>query len=226
MASVKNTVRDKARALRQQGKAIKEIAAELDVDRNVVSRWVKDIELTEEQKCALEQKYERWRQQVKGSETNRRKAHDKRIAYQEMGRKQAQNGSSLHLMGCMLYWAEGAKNRTSTQLVNIDAQMLLLFRNFLVEEMQVLPSDITMFILCNTEDEAIQTQIGKYWLATLHLPSQCLLTVKYKKDSKVDPSEINNGICTLRIHDVELTMKIFGAIQEYIGIDKPTWLFD
>jgi len=32
------------------------------------------------------------------------------------------------------------------------------------------------------------------------------------------------GTCEIAIHETRLVQQVFGAIQEYTGIDKPEWL--
>jgi transcriptional regulator with XRE-family HTH domain len=51
---VKSVERERARELRrEQGLAIKEIAAALDVSSSSVSRWVRDVKLTAAQEAVL-----------------------------------------------------------------------------------------------------------------------------------------------------------------------------
>ena len=102
-------VRNIARGLRQEGCSVKEIAEELGVSKSTVSGWVRDIMLTQAQVDRLKNKQKQYGAQNKGAQVNRKRAFNKRKLYQEEGRKRALNESTtLHLAGCMLYWAEGS----------------------------------------------------------------------------------------------------------------------
>jgi hypothetical protein len=148
-----------------------------------------------------------------------------REAYQQAGRAKAREMRPLHLTGCMLYWAEGAKSRNSLYFVNSDPNMLLLFMRFLREEMQVKDTEIVMYVHCHTPDEHEVKRIGGYWLNLLNLRSECLKKVFFKQGSKTRHKILTNGVCTLRVYKSEVIQHIYGAIQEYGGFDHPEWLF-
>lgn len=123
---MKNEIRYEARRLRKQGKSVKEIALALKVSRSSVSLWVRDIELTEEQTQVLKDRQRLWGAQNSGAHVNRDKAQQRRAIAQETGRLKAKENNALHLAGCMLYWAEGAKSRNNVNFVNSDPNMSTL----------------------------------------------------------------------------------------------------
>ena len=47
-----------------------------------------------------------------------------RRTYQEEGRRRARQGDPLHQAGCMLYWAEGTKNRNTACVTNSDVHLI------------------------------------------------------------------------------------------------------
>src|SRR5262245_11876478 len=114
----KKELRYEARAMRTDGMAVRDIAKKLGVSKGSVSTWVRDIILTDEQVEALKARQRRYAGQNAGSQTNRKKFMEKRRAYQEIGREKAREGRPLHMAGCMLYWAEGAKTKNSVNFVN------------------------------------------------------------------------------------------------------------
>lgn len=126
-----------ARKLRTQGISVKEIALRLDVRKETASKWVRDIELTELQVDDLAGQIPRYRNGLKGAKVNQEKARKNRETFQQSGREKAREGSLLHLKGCMLYWAEGAKSRHNVYLVNSDPNILYLFIRFLRQELHV-----------------------------------------------------------------------------------------
>src|SRR3954451_2996288 len=105
----KPTAKAEARRLRRElGMPMKRIAREVGVSLSSVSLWVRDIELRPEhrernRRQAYAQRATTW------SDLNRAK----RARYQAEGRARARKGEALHQAGCMLYWAEGSKDRNS-----------------------------------------------------------------------------------------------------------------
>ncbi len=225
MASTDVVKKEKAREMRRAGHAIIEIVEATGVDRNVIRKWIKDIELTDAHKAALIARNPRWLAGFEGGQANRLKGQIQRKAAQEKGREAARQGDPLHRKGCILYWAEGAKHESSIHLINTDPDMLIFFMRFLRESLHVPDEWVSLYIHCNTEDVQEHERMKRYWLHTLHLPLSCFRKVLLKPKSKHIHTAQDNGICTIQVHKTNLVMHIFGAIQEYTGIDNPTWLF-
>jgi hypothetical protein len=215
--------RKQARELRLKGWAIHEIAKELKIPKDTIIKWVLDIELTEEHKEALKQQNPRWEAQQKGGEVNRIKAFERRMTAQAIGRQKAKDDSELHLMACILYWAEGAKDRTNLNFINTDVNMLRLFIRFLREEMNVENSLIRLKIWHHTSDETEVARIHQYWLDSLDLPFDTHIKSYLKIGTDSRKKRYENGICAIEVSRVEVLQHIYGAIQEYIGFEQPKW---
>ena len=125
----------------------------------------------------------------------------------------------------MLYWAEGAKKRNVTYFVNSDPNMMLVFKRFLREEMDVDDENCRIHIHCHTHDSREIQRIERYWLDLLQLPDSCLRKTQIKQGSNSRKNILENGVCGLAVYSTELTHRIYGAIQEYGGFDNPDWLF-
>jgi len=217
--------RERARKLREQGWSIGDIADMLNTHKDVIIEWCRDIELTSDQIHHLARQSSKWEAQNKGAQTNKRKALKKRIHYQEQGRIAAQTGSRLHLMGCMLYWAEGGKRRNEVHFVNSDPHMMTLFMRFLREELQLEDEAIRLQIHCHTQDEIEIERIKLYWLDLLNLPDLCLTKIQFKKGTSSRKNRLVNGICAIRVFKTEVVHHIYGAIQQYVGFENEDWLF-
>src|SRR5919206_966451 len=118
---VKTFERDMARKLRSEGLSVREIERRVGVSRSTASLWVRDIELTPEQRAALGTR-------PRGVRTDFRR---RREQYQAEGRAAARRGEALHAIGCMLFWAEGSKSVNVAQISNSDAALLRLAATFL-----------------------------------------------------------------------------------------------
>jgi transposase-like protein len=213
--------------LRRAGHSVKEICRMLGVAKSSVSVWVRDIELTEEQRLALKKHYPGYPGQHAGSQAVAAKYRELRRQYQEEGRAKAREGDPLHLAGCMLYWGEGAKNRNSLKFATSDADMLSFYINFLRKSLRVEDSRIVIRIICYLGNSITKEQIENYWLELLQLPrnrlSKTIVNLQ-PTSSQQKGRKLLYGTCEVATHDTPLVQHVLGAIQEYIGIEKPEWL--
>ena len=220
--------RDEARRLRrEQGLSIKEIAQQLHVSKSSVSQWVRDIQLTNEQLRTLEYRHHHHANQRNGSRAVAEKYRELRRKYQEEGRIKARERDPLHVAGCMLFWAEGKKNRNALSLVNSDPDMLVFFMRFLCECLHVADDDVVIHINCYTDNGLSIVDIEKYWLSLLRLPSTSLRKSVVNQppiSSSQRGRKLPYGVCAISVYKTRLVQHVYGAIQEYIGIDKPEWL--
>ncbi|MBZ0306477.1 MAG: hypothetical protein K8I82_10455 [Anaerolineae bacterium] len=220
--------REEARRLRrEEGLPITDICQRLGVAKSSVSLWVRDIELTPAQQEELHRQHYAYRAQLRGGATNSRKFRELRRQYQAEGRAKARERDPLHIAGCMLYWGEGEKKRNCFGLANSDPDMMVFFLKFLHESMQVEDHSIVIQIICYLNNGLTQEEIEGYWLDTLELPRECLrktiVNVK-PRSSQQKGRKLLYGMCNLRVFDTRVVQHVFGAIQEYAGIDKPGWL--
>ena len=222
---VKRMIREQAVQLRLQGVSVRDIATQLKVSKGTVSIWVRDVQLTEAQIETLKEKQRHNSGRIKGAQANRERFKTLRIGYQAAGRENAKAGRPLHLAGCMLYWAEGAKSPNNVYFVNSDPNMMRLFMRFLREELSIADELMTICIHCHTQDLEEQQRIEDYWLTVLALTRTSLRRTLFKQGSEKSKRVLQNGICTVRVHRVEYVQHIYGAIQEYAGFDNPAWLF-
>jgi len=212
---------------RLHGKSTTWIAKELNVSISSVSLWTRDIELTEEQSEYLRNSEARQEAQKKGAEANVIKHRRKRIKYQEEGRAKAREGDQLHLAGCMLYWGEGNKSRTEIRLTNSDPDMMIIFMRFLRESLQVNECKIKMALNFYLNNGLSQDEIESYWQDLLNIPAKRMrdsIINNQPSSSKQKGRKLPYGMCMVEVNSVKHKQHIYGAIQEYIGIDKPDWL--
>lgn len=221
----KKEVRQEARAMRLDGMSVRDIAKALGVSKGSVSTWVRDIVLTDAQVEVLKSHQRRYGGQNAGSQTNRKKFQDKRLAFQELGRNKARELRPLHMAGCMLYWAEGAKAKNTVYFVNSDPNMMLFFIRFMREELDVQDTEWAVYIHTHSTSQEEHDRISHYWLDLLRLPQDCLKKIYIKKPGEYRKNMLVNGVCGIAVYRTDLVQHIFGAIQEYAGFDNPAWLF-
>jgi transposase-like protein len=180
LSVVKTQERELARRLRREdGASIKEIARRVGVSVSSVSLWVRDVELTGGQEARLRLNNRMYDGQKRGRAVASANRRAERVAAQEDGRRVARRREPLHIAGCMLYWAEGAKARNQLRFSNSDPEMARFFVEFLQTYFDLSPHDIRL--TCNLFADHVERQreIEKFWLTALELPpvSLCKSTV-------------------------------------------------
>jgi transposase-like protein len=224
--------RARARELRTNGVSIKRIARALGVSPSSVLYWTRDIELTAEQRQlnlrgpAGPQNPERV---ARRAVAWRRSCQRKRLEYQREGRTRAREADSLHMAGCMLYWAEGSKGRNQVHFANSDLNMVRFFCDFLRTSLGVRSEDITLRLNVYTGNGLSLREIEEYWLSALDLPRSALrrhtLNHTPTSSSGKKRNRLPYGVCSIRVlKSTRLVQHIFGATQEYAGFDEPRWL--
>lgn len=134
----------------------------------------------------------------------------------------------MHVAGCMLYWAEGSKERNCLQFVNSDPAMARFFVTFLRDYYGV--RDEAVRVSCNLFADHVERQreIEQFWLDTLELPVSCLrkstVNVYSKYSQKKRKGRLPYGTVRVVVHSTEVVQQIYGAIQEYGGFERPEWL--
>jgi DNA-binding transcriptional MerR regulator len=224
--------REEARWLRKQGEPFKRIAARLGVSSSTVHSWTRGIKLTPEQRVR-NLRGPRGPQSpiqiARRTETWRRKHRERRRDYQEEGRQQAREMDPLHMAGCMLYWAEGAKQRNHVVFTNSDVAMLQFFVRFLRQRLGVKTHDCRIRLNVYTNNGLPLEEIERHWLHALGLPRSCIrghtLNSYPTSSSGKRRKKLPYGVCSLTVaRSTHLVQHIYGAIQEYAGFDEPRWL--
>ena len=212
----------------RNGLPLNAIAARLGVSKSSVSRWVRDIELTPEQHAVLESMNPIYNAQLRGRTGRRRAARAAREGAQLDGRSYARHGDSLHAQGCMLYWAEGTKSRNAVLFTNSDADMLELFLRFLQRCYAVSDRQVVLSVNCYVAEGQDPESIVQWWLRRLELPDDCGRPATVNRPSRASAGRRGHvlpyGTARLAVYSTYIVQSIYGAIQEYAGVDRPGWL--
>ena len=224
---MKTKERELARSLRSEdGCSIKEIARRLGVSRASVSVWVRDVVLTDDQRARLERRARNGYLTVAAA--SRDAARRRREGYQEDGRRLARTAGTEYACGCMLFWAEGSRARNSAQLVNSDPALVRFWIDFLRRYFDVESRRIRLVCNLFADHEDIRRDIERFWLSTLGLPDESLLTSMVNRYSRVSNRKRLNklpyGTAKVTVHDTRIVQMLYGSIQELAGFERPEWL--
>lgn len=225
---MKAAERELARALRREhGLSIKAIARRVGVSVSSVSLWVRDVPLTPAQEAALEAGNPIRANQRAGALSNSARRRAERRAAQEHGRALARTRDPDFIAGCMLYWAEGAKSRNVVGLTNSDADLLCCFTQFMRAGYDVPDHKFAFSVNCFLGNGHTLPQIEAWWLARLALPATCVRKAVINQASSASKRKrrvLPYGTGRVLVCSTFIVQSIYGAIQEYAGIERPEWL--
>jgi transposase-like protein len=213
---------------REEGAPIKEIARRVSVAPSSVSRWVRDIKLTPAQEQELLRRNPAYNRQLSGTAVQAANRRTERLAYQDQGRSLARQGDSFHVAGCMLYWAEGEKDRNALRFYNSDPEMVRFFVFFLKKYFDLRDDEIK--ITCNLFADHVQRQreIEQFWLDVVQLSAHSLcksyVNVYSKHSKKKRTNRLHYGTVRVTVTRTRVIQSIYGSIQQYAGFDREAWL--
>ena len=227
---MKEAQRQEARRLRKEkGLPISEIAKKLSVAKSSVSLWVRDIELTEEQNAILLSKNPVFNHQCLGGKIRKENALKIREGFQKDGRKMARSGNLDFVSLCMLYWAEGNKSRCVAGISNTDVNLLRMVVSAMKRHFGLSNDDFSIIIQWYSNNGLSLNEIQKYWVEQLGLSPTCLRKCRADNISKYSQKKKKNrhpyGTCRVNVAKTDVVQKIYGAIQELGGFNRPEWLW-
>ncbi len=206
--------------------SIKDISERLGVAKSSVSLWVRDLPLSQE---TIESKCLAGR--IKGGRARRFYARNIRIKYQQAGREMAREhkDDSLFMAGCMMHWAEGAKDKNNASICNTDPHFLRLWLRFIKKFFGVKPIYVILHVNCYLNNDKTQEQIESYWIRELGLPRSSLrkttIVVKHKFSTGAKKNKHVFGVASISVHSTEIVQQIWGAVKYYAMIDDDDkWL--
>lgn len=205
--------------LRKKGFSYREIMQHVSVVKDTVSRWCRDIPLTEEQRRRLLKNKELGLR--KGSLIAAENKRRKRIEITEIITKEALKEigkltkRDKFITGISLYAAEGNKADNNSGFSNADPKLIKFMTNWFVEFAKVPKSKLRGAIWLH---EGLNENIAKnFWSKLTDIPlNQFHKTyiAKNKIDSKKIRKNIHNfGVFSIRFSGVTIHRKIMGWID-------------
>lgn len=229
---VKSIERQKAIKLRKSGKTYNEILLEVPVAKSTLSLWLREVGLSRVQKQVISQK--RKAAQQRGGATRRRmrlEQTDKifNSAIREVGKLSKRERL---LIGAVLYWAEGAKEKAhytsqGIDFANTDSYMARFFLNWLKEFLHVSLDDISFAIYVHKNHEYRLKDVVRHWSVRLNIPVSKITYIYFKKHNpktlrkKID-SNTYFGTIRIRVRkSTNMQRKIQGMVYGITGQSCP-----
>lgn len=217
--------KEKAINLRKRGFSYNEILREVPVAKSTLSLWLRDVGLSKRQKQKLTER--KIAAQKRGALA--RKKH--RIELTQKIKHEAQkdvgkiSGRELWLIGTMLYWAEGSKEKDNSdgytaamvELINMDPAILNIFQRWLFNYCGIKKEDLVYSIRIHSRSPNVD-KAEEYWRQVLNIDKKQDMRIYYKKHNpKTVRKNINRnyyGACAIRVRrSTNLNRKIAGWFE-------------
>lgn len=206
--------------LRKKGKSYSEILQVIDVSQSTLSLWLKDIPLPEIHKNRLAQR--KLKGQMKGGLAKKmsRIARAEKLTASSRNEIHPFSLSEVKLLGTVLYWAEGAKQKENNvaQRVcfsNSDPQMIKIFRIWLDKICHIKENELIYELYIHKS--ADQEKAQEFWMKYLSLPTSSFKIYLKKHSVKTVRRNAGTGYNgQLRIvvrKSTDLNRKIAGWIE-------------
>ena len=187
MSTNNQLIKERAVALRKEGKSYSEILKTIPVAKSTLGLWLKDVGLSKTQKQQLTEK--RLAAVKRGGEAkkNERLKRTQRIeedAIIEIGKISTRE---LFLIGIVLYWAEGSKQKIHNpservNFSNSDAPMITVYLKWL-KMIGVNDIDIHLSVYLHDTAKHRMKEVQEYWSKSLKLRINRFEKIYFKKGS-------------------------------------------
>ena len=167
---MKNLLKEKAIKLRVEGLSYSEIRKQVKVSKSSLSLWLRSVGLTKRQKQKLTEK--KWAAIRRGWEKWKNIRKEKTKIVNEEAIKQInkikKTDEKLFLMGIMLYWAEGAKEKQyklgqGVSFSNSDFKMIILFIKWLKYCLKIPEDRIVFDIYIHENNKYRLEEVRLFW---------------------------------------------------------------
>lgn len=201
--------------------SISKIASNLEVSKASASNWCRDIELSKEQKEALNKIKHRgsYIGRMKGAEVNRQKKLSSIKKSQEEAEKELSTVSKkeLLILGVGLFWGEGSKSGSRFVFINSDPTMVRVMYIILLRVVGISKDRFSATVQINEIHRPRIDIVLNFWSSLLNLPLSQFgrpYFVKVKPKKKYENHDNYYGILRLKVRrGAELQYKMLAYID-------------
>lgn len=212
---MKHLLRTEAIELRQKGLSLNEISTQLGVAKSSVSIWVRNVVLTDDQKIVLREKGF-YREAVELRRTNRlvnELAKRQIVIDKATSEIRKISDTQLHLMGAMLYWAEGGKTQRMVRFANGDPEMIKIMMHYFRKICNVPEPKFRGYIHIHPHLDNLAAE--RYWSDVTGIPPEQFFKTynKKNKSSQGKKDTLPYGTLDIYVLDTQLFLKIVGWVK-------------
>lgn len=205
---MRNEEKQKAIAMRREGKTYSEILKVVPVAKSTLSIWFKEVNLAKSQVQRITEK--RIAGQRKGAEARRNQRINYSTEIFEKAEKEIGILSTREfwLMGVMLYWAEGSKEKdfspgSGIRFSNSDPNMIRMFVFWILRTFSLTLRSIKFEIYIHKTYERRIEGVKRYWSDKTTFPLEMFNTVYYKRHNpktiRKNIGNMYNGLLSVRV---------------------------
>ena len=212
-------LKERAVALRKQGLSYREIMEQIPVAKSTLSDWLHSVGLARHQKQRLTEK--KLASARRGGAAKRRKRIERQQEIMEFAESEvgAINQREFWIIGIMLYWAEGSKEKeyrpgSRVQFTNSDADMICLFLRWLKEFFDKGLADITLDLYIHTLHKGRTEEIITFWSDVIGCDPSCFKHIYYKKGN---PKTLRKNVGETYHGVLKVNVKASSALQRRIA---------
>ena len=216
---MKTALKEKAILLRKQGLSYREIMEQVNIAKSTLSDWLHSVDLAKYQKQRLTEK--KWASAKRGGEAKHQQRVTKTQRIIESAAKEIGtiNKRELWLIGTMLYWAEGSKEKeggpnSRVIFTNTDADMILLFLCWLKEICKKDLPNIIFDIYIHELQKNRTVEIINFWAKTIKLPPAYFQHIYYKKGN---PKTVRKNIGANYHGTIRVSVKASSSLNRKIA---------
>ncbi len=214
----------KAQELRRQGLSYREILKTVNVSKDTLSRWCKEIELTEAQKLRLinNKQFGQRKGSLVAAENKRRDRIKRTEEIREKAREElgVLISRDKFIAGIALYAGEGSKGDHGVAFANADPILIKFMTDWFTEFTQVHVSKLRGAIWLH---EGLDEDMAKkFWSKTTGIPQNQFYKT-YVAKNKIDSKKIRKnihqyGVFSIRFSDSAVNRKIMGWIYALFDV--------
>jgi hypothetical protein len=183
--------------------------------KGVLSYWLKDYPLSEEQKKKIYSNREVWVENFR--ETMKRKRDDR---FQQVILEQKKmigkiDKKNLFIAGVFLYWGEGQKRSSSASLSNTDPDVIKFYLLWIEEcfGLKRTNSKVRIYLHLYSDMDFVESMV--YWRDILKVNESQFAKPYIKKSTlaALDYKSFGHGTCRIQIANVKMKNQIMATIK-------------
>lgn len=221
------TRKELAVKLRLQGKSYREISEELKIAKSTLNGWLKNIEISPEQRQRLVEQWKlglhkaRLQSQLVKKARKLENIHESQVFAQDFLKSIELDNKTLELFLAGLYLGEGFKVNGRLGLGNANPQIMCLFITLIRKLYPINESKLNAQIFARADQDP--ELLVNYWSDLLNIPQAQFHRTQVDARAK-NPTRPNYfGVCAVNYSDVVLQRRILAIGREMLKYtEKPT----
>jgi len=205
--------KQRAIQMRKNGASIKEISKKLKISKGSISVWVRNVELTTQQKEELSKRGLKKDQIERRRNTRLHNEEEKRNAIVQIAKNEIKDVSleNLFFVGISLYCGEGSKTRRGiVEFSNSDPNLIQIMVRFFSEICDVKQEKFRGHIHIQKNQNIKRAEL--FWSNISSIPQKQFFKTSQQKSiaSKNKRKTLPNGTFSIYVCDTKLFLKIHG----------------